>query len=464
MKGSRFGFDFVRAEDAALLTDLYELTMCASYFENGINETATFDLFVRKMPENRSYLLFAGLEQVLHYLEGMRFTEEQLDYLGRLGFKPDFLEYLSKFRFTGEVCAVPEGTVVFPEEPLIRVTAPVIEAQIIETYLLNTVSLQTALCTKASRVVHAARGRSVIEFGLRRTQGMDAGMKAARCAYIAGCNGTSNVLAGMRYGIPVFGTMAHSYVMFFEREVDSFRAFARTFPKGSTFLIDTYDDLRGAENAVTVAKEMAREGHTLSAVRLDSGDLLSLSREVRAILDRNGLGHVKIFASGDMDEYRVDDLVGRGAMIDAFGVGTRMSTSVDAPYLDVVYKLAGRVEGGRFIPTMKLSRGKVTLPGKKQVFRQRDADGRYVMDLVCLEDEAVEGEPLLRRMMEGGELVRRLPSLEEIRQHASRSLGNLPDALKRLSGAPPYPVVLSSRLRQISENLSGRLREHNGVA
>ena len=271
------GFDFVNEYNMSFLTDFYELTMCAGYFENQMWEAANFDLFIRRLPPNRSYFVFAGLEQILLFLRSMKFSEQQMAYLGKLGFKEDFLEYLGSFRFNGEVWAVPEGTIVFPGEPLIRVTAPIIEAQLVETFVLNTVNLQTMIATKASRVVAAASGRSVIEFGLRRTQGTDAGMKAARCSYLAGCHGTSNVLAGMKYGIPVFGTMAHSYVMFFDKEVEAFKAFAKAFPENSTFLIDTYDDLKGAENAAAVAKDLEKEGHRLNGVRLDSGNLAELS-------------------------------------------------------------------------------------------------------------------------------------------------------------------------------------------
>ncbi len=307
------GFDFVSETNMDLLTDFYELTMCASYFENERNEVATFDLFIRKLPPNRSYFIFAGLEQVLLYLENVRFGEEQIGYLRKRKLSEEFLDYLEDFRFTGEVWAVREGTVVFPHEPLIRVTAPMIEAQLIETFILNTVNLQTMLATKASRVVCAARGRSVVEFGLRRSQGTDAGMKAARCSYLVGADGTSNVLAGMKYNIPVFGTMAHSYVMSFDHEIDAFRAFSRTFPDSSTLLIDTYDSLKGAENAAVVAKELEKEGRRLNAVRLDSGDLLGLSRKVRRILDSHGLEYVKIFATGDLDEFVIADLLRKGA-------------------------------------------------------------------------------------------------------------------------------------------------------
>lgn len=452
-------FDFVNNENMSIFTDYYELTMCASYFENSRkNELATFDLFIRKMPPSRSYFVFAGLEQVLHYLEGIKFNKEHIEYLKKQGLKEDFLHYLTDFRFSGEVWAVPEGTIVFPNEPLIRVTAPIIEAQLVETFLLNTVNLQTMIATKASRIVHAAKGRPIVEFGLRRTQGTDAGMKAARCSYIAGCNGTSNVLAGMIYGIPIFGTMAHSYIMFFDKEIDSFQAFGKTFPETSTFLIDTYDDLKGAQNAAAVAKRMEKEGHRLRSVRLDSGDLLVLSKKVREILDRNGLDYVKIFASGDLDEYEIDRLVKHRAKIDAFGVGTRMSTSYDRPYVDVVYKLSGKVEGGVFVPAMKLSKGKLTLPGKKQIFRQRDKIGKYARDIIGLENQEVDGERLLTKVMENGRIAYDLPKLDEIRNVALRNLAELPERYKKLRAAPKYPVMLSPRLEEITEKLSEELK------
>jgi nicotinate phosphoribosyltransferase len=298
-------------ENLSLFTDLYELTMCASYFDNQKFEPATFDLFIRRLPPGRSYFMFAGLEQALLYLEKVKFTEEHLAYLRKQGFREDFLAYLRDFRFTGEVWAVPEGSIVFPNEPLIRVTAPLIEAQLIETFLLNTVNLQTMIASKASRVVQAADGKAVVEFGLRREQGVDAGMKVARSSYIAGCVGTSNVLAGFAYDIPVFGTMAHSYVMSFGHEIDAFRAFVHTFPNKSTLLIDTYGDIAGAEKAAVVAKELEKQGFRLGGVRLDSGDLAQLSKQVRALLDAKGLGYVTVFASGDLDEYRIAQLQGK---------------------------------------------------------------------------------------------------------------------------------------------------------
>jgi nicotinate phosphoribosyltransferase len=462
MKGS-LGFGFVDEEDMSMLTDLYEITMCASYFDNKKFEPATFDLFIRRLPPNRSYFLFAGLEQVLLFLERMRFTEEHIKFLRKQGFKEDFLEYLRNFKFSGDVWAIPEGTIVFPNEPLIRVTAPIIEAQLIETFALNTINLQTTIATKASRVVYAARGRSVIEFGLRREHGTDAGMKVARASYIAGCNGTSNVLAGMIYGIPVFGTMAHSFVMFFNSEIDSFRAFAKTFPDKSTLLIDTFDNIKGAENAMRVAKELERMGFRLRGVRIDSGDLVEISQKVRKMLDDNGLGYVQIFASGDLDEYRIEELLNKGAKIDAFGVGTRMGTSADRPYVDIIYKLCEKMnEQGEFQPIMKLSERKTTLPGRKQVFRFKDERGNFVKDVIALEGEDIGGEPLLVKVMEKGRIVYDLPPIEEIRKRALNNLSMLPEKYKRLKGAAKYPVELSPELKKLMRDLREKLKRVEG--
>jgi len=444
----------------AMLTDLYELTMCASYFDNKRDEPVTFDLFIRKLPPNRSYYVFAGLEQSLLFLENMNFNQEQTDYLRQQGFKDSFLNYLRDFKFSGDVWAVPEGTIVFPNEPLIRVTAPVIEAQLAESFLLNTVNLQTMIATKASRVVHAAKGRAIIEFGLRRTQGTDAGMKAARCSYIAGCAGTSNALAGMKYGIPIFGTMAHSFIMLFDKEIEAFEAFTHTFPDKPTLLIDTYDNLKGAENAATVAKELEKKGHRLSSVRLDSGDLVEISREVRALLDKKGLGYVRIFASGDLDEYKIEKLLRRGAKIDAFGVGTRMSTSEDRPYVDIIYKLSEKMDNdGKFVPTMKLSQGKITLPGRKQVFRLKDSNGNFSGDVIALHNEEIEGESLLLKVIERGKLVYDLPSIVEIRKVALENLSRLPERYKRLKKPAEYPVTLSPKLEKLVRQLSRELKK-----
>jgi nicotinate phosphoribosyltransferase len=452
---------FLKEENMSLFTDYYELTMCASYFDNKNFELATFDLFIRRLPENRSYFLFAGLEEALEYLQSIKFTEEHLIYLKKQGFNQDFLDYLRGFKFTGDVWAVPEGTVAFPNEPLIRVTAPIIEAQLVETFLLNTINLQTMIATKASRVVQAAKGKSVIEFGLRREPGIDAGMKVARSSYIAGCQGTSNVLAGMAYGIPVFGTMAHSFIMSYPKEIDAFRAFAKTFPDKSTLLIDTYEDIAGAEKAVAVAKELEARGFRLGGVRLDSGDLAETSRKVRKILDDNGLGYVKVFASGDLDEFKITQLISEDAKIDSFGVGTKMGTSADRPYLDVIYKLCEtQMADGSFLPIMKLSKDKNTLPGRKQVYRFKGEDGCFNRDIIALADERVGGEGLLVQVMQNGKLFGKLPSLEQIRVAASENLSNLPDKYKALTNAPAYPVELSQKLQSLIETTKAQLTKN----
>jgi nicotinate phosphoribosyltransferase len=449
---------YLKEENMSLFTDFYELTMCASYFDNKNFEPATFDLFIRRLPENRSYFLIAGLEEALQYLQNIKFTEEHLSYLKKQGFKEDFLDYLCGFRFTGNVWAVPEGTIAFPNEPLIRVTAPIIEAQLVETFLLNSVNLQTMIATKASRVVHAAKGKSVIEFGLRREPGIDAGMKVARSSHIAGCQGTSNVLAGQAYGIPVFGTMAHSFIMSYSKEIAAFRAFAKTFPNKSTLLIDTYDDISGAEKAAVVAKELEAKGFRLGGVRLDSGDLAQTSKKVRKILDAQGLEYVKIFASGDLDEFKIEELLSKGAKIDSFGVGTKMGTSADRPYLDVIYKLCETMTAdGNFLPIMKLSKDKITLPGRKQVYRFMDAAGNFEKDTIALADEKVQGEPLLVKVMEKGKLIYKLPSLGNIRATAAGNLSKLPKEYKALTGAPVYPVELSRNLLNLIKTLKRKL-------
>jgi nicotinate phosphoribosyltransferase len=441
---------YLKSQNMSLFTDFYELTMCASYFDNKNFEPATFDLFIRRLPENRSYFLFAGLEEALLYLQNIKFTDEHLSYLKKQGFRQDFLDYLRGFKFTGDVWAVPEGTVAFPNEPLIRVTAPIIEAQLVETFLLNTINLQTMIATKASRVVHAAKGKSVIEFGLRREQGIDAGMKVARSSYIAGCQGTSNVLAGMIFDIPVFGTMAHSFIMSYPKEIDAFRAFAKTFPNKSTFLIDTYDDIAGTEKAVTIAKELEANGFKLGGIRLDSGYLAETSKKIRKILDKNNLNYVKIFVSGDLDEYKITQLLNEGAKIDSFGVGTKMGTSADRPYLDVIYKLCETMSSdGSFSAIMKLSKDKLTLPGRKQVYRFQDTDRVFRKDIIALVDEKVGGEPLLVKVIEKGKLNYRQPTINEIRAKASDNLSKLPAEFKTLINAPLFPVELSEKLQEL---------------
>jgi nicotinate phosphoribosyltransferase len=451
---------FLKEENMSLFTDFYELTMCAAYYDNKNFETATFDLFIRRLPENRSYFLFAGLEEALGYLQSIKFTEEHLTYLKTQGFKEDFLTYLRNFKYTGEVWAMPEGTVAFPNEPLIRITAPIIEAQLVETFLLNSINHQTMIATKASRVVEAAQGKAVIEFGLRREPGIDAGMKVARSSYIAGCQGTSNVLAGLAYGIPVFGTMAHSFIMSYPKEIDAFRAFAKTFPNKSTLLIDTYDDIAGAEKAAIVAKELEAKGIRTSGVRIDSGNLAESSRKVRQILDNHKLPFAKIFVSGDLDEYKITELLNANAPIDSFGVGTKMGTSADRPYLDGIYKLCEtQTPDGTFAPIMKLSKDKFTLPGRKQVYRFTNYNGTYKKDTIALTDEPAAGEPLLIKVMSEGKLTYKLPSLEQIRCYAAENLAKLSKKHKVLTDAPVYPVELSQNLQRLIETVKQQITQ-----
>jgi nicotinate phosphoribosyltransferase len=429
--------------DLALLTDQYELTMLQTYWAEGLTDRAVFSLFVRNLPATRNFLLAAGLDVVLAYLEELRFTDDALAYLSSAGFlRPDFVDWLGGFEFTGDVRAVPEGTPVFAQEPLLEVEASLPEAQFVETYLLNQMHLQTLLASKGVRVKSAAEGRAVVDFGLRRIHGTDAGLKAARAFHIAGVEGTSNVLAGRVYGMPVTGTMAHSYIQAHDDEMEAFRAFVREFPD-TVLLVDTYDTLEGVRKVVRLAEELG-DAFAVHAIRLDSGDLVSLSRSARKILDAAGLQSVQIFASGGLDEWRVRDLVRAGAPIDGFGVGTNMGVSADAPSLDIVYKMTGYAGEGR----VKLSVGKSTLPGGKQVFRIEGEDGRAVRDVIGRADEDLPGRPLLRSVMQGG---RRLPEgeegLERARERAAVELSHLPTRLLALDPAdPPYPVQVSDGL------------------
>ena len=434
-------------ERLALLTDMYQLTMAACYFDQGMHEEATFSLFIRKYPAHRGYFVAAGLTEALNYLKTLRFTEADLAYLETTGlFQAKFLDYLKGVRFTGEVHALPEGSIFFKDEPILEVSAPILEAQLAETFIINAVSLQTLIATKASRSVHAAQGRPLIDFSLRRTHGTDAGLKVARASYLAGFLGTSNVLAGKLYGIPIFGTMAHSYISSFQQEIDAFRVFSQVFPKTTTLLIDTYDNISGAKHAVKVAKEMEARGGRLQFVRLDSGDLAAISREVRKILDDHGLNYVRILASGGLDEFEIAQLLADGGRIDSFAVGTKMGVSADAPYFDIAYKLvkyAGR-------PVMKLSTGKVTLVDQKQVWRQADGQNRPTRDVIALRDEALPGAaPLLQPVMRHGEILQPRPTLKEARQYFKRQFALLPEPYKDLTQPAPYPVDLSPGLRDL---------------
>ena len=434
-----------------LFTDLYELTMAASYYEHNVRSEVTFSLFIRDYPQDRSYFVSAGLEDVLRELEMFHFSESDINYLKKTDlFADDFISYLKQLRFSGHIHAMPEGTIFFANEPVLEITAPVIEAQLLETFILNTISFQTIIASKAARCVHAAKGRSLIDFSLRRTQGQDAGIKVARSTYIAGFAATSNVLAGKFYDIPISGTMAHSYISVFNSEVEAFSAFSRTFPDNSVFLIDTYDTVEGAKNAVIVAKNMKKNGNSLKGIRLDSGDMTDLSKKVRKIMDDAGLSDVKIFASSGFDEFKVADVIARGAEIDAFGVGTKVGVSADAPYLDIVYKIV------RFNDrdVRKLSPGKITLAGKKQVFRKSGGNGRYVEDTVGMRDEIIDGsKPLLESVMENGKSVHPFPRLCAVRERFKENFSSLDGKYKSLHGNILYPVKFSRRLIELQKGV-----------
>ncbi len=443
----------------SLLVDLYELTMAESYFRYKRNDLATFDLFVRQLPQNRSYLVNAGLNDILDYIKNLRFDKGCLSYLKTQKlFSTSFLKYLAGFRFRGDIWAMPEGTVFFANEPVVRVTASIIEAQIIETFLLNTINLQGTIASKASRVVSAACGRGVYDFSLRRTHGRDAAIKAARASYIAGFKGTSNVLAGKLYGIPIAGTMAHSFVMSFVSELESFKAYADTFPERTILLVDTYDTRKGVENAVRAGLELKKRGYNLLGIRLDSGDMVSLSKLARKILDASGLNYVKIFASGNLDEFKIKELLDKGAIADNFGVGTHMGVSIDAPCLDVIYKISEiSARDGKFTPTMKLSAGKANYPGRKQVFRIKDKGGNFIKDILALEGEKINGTPLLVKVVSRGKIVYRAPSLEEMRRYLNVTLSGFPAGMREVYSKYKYPVEASLRLKKLTEGLRQKL-------
>ena len=431
---------------SALVTDLYELTMAASYFNEGMSAPATFSLFIRTYPKDWGYFINAGLEDVLDYLENFHFTDSEIDYLKTTGiFSADFLDFLAGVRFSGTVWALKEGEIFFVGEPILEITAPVIEAQIVETSIINSVHLQSLICTKASRCMRAAQGRPLIDFSLRRTHGVDAGLKVARSSYIAGFTGTSNVLAGQLYGIPVSGTMAHSYITAFEEEIDAFRAFAHAHPDNTILLIDTYDTLSGAKKACEIGREMKDRGQKLRGVRLDSGDMAALSAKVRAILDDAGLQDTLVLASSGFDEYKIADVLARDARLDGFGVGTNMGVSKDVPTTDMAYKMVEY--DGR--PVLKLSTDKVSLPGEKQIFRTRDSNGRLKEDTLALRDEkpAANASLLLSKVMENGKRVFS-ETLDDIRKRCADSLARLPDEVARITQPAAYILRESEGLKR----------------
>jgi len=440
---------------AGLITDLYELTMAAGYWQSGkYRDVATFELSIRALPPQRSYLLAAGLEQALEYLRELRFGPEEIAFLRKhpalAPVKPEFFDFLAGLRFTGTVWAVPEGTVVFAEEPLLRVTAPIIEAQIIETYLLAMLTYQTTVATKAARMVQVAQGKGIVEFGTRRAHGPHAGWLASRASFIGGCRGTSNVLAGFDLGIPTYGTLAHSWMMSFEEEEEAFRQFTQVYGEGSVLLVDTYDSVEGVQKAL-------HGNLPFRGVRLDSGNFLEISRQVRKILDAAGRAEVQILASGDLNEYAIAELLREEAPIDLFGVGTDLVTSRDAPALSGVYKLVEIESGGRKRATAKFSESKISYPGAKQVFRIAAPGGEYDHDVLGLASETyADAETLLEPMIEGGELVRPLPSLEQLQTRAAENLARLPAQYRQLEASDIYPVEKSQALRNLLESVRSR--------
>ena len=439
--------------NASLLTDLYELTMLQSYFDAAMNETAVFDLFVRRLPPQRNYLIACGLEHVLRYLETFSFDQEAIEYLRTLGqFSEPFLRSLSRFRFTGDVYAMREGTAFFANEPILEIVAPLPEAQIAETFVLNQIQMATLAASKASRVVRAARGRSVVDFGVRAMHGTDAGIKQPRAFYIAGVDSTSSVLAGQVWGIPVSGTMAHSYILAFPDELAAFRQFVRTYPR-SILLIDTFSVENGIQNVISLMREIGGESH-VTGVRLDSGDLVQQAFAVRQKLDTAGLHDVKIYASSSLDEYEIEKIVDASVPIDGFGVGRNMASSFDVPVLDTVYKLteyAGQ-------PKMKFSESKSTLPGQKQVFRERSTHG-LVRDVVGLVDETgIAGEPLLVKVMENGRRTEPAAALQSCRDRCRAEVEALPPHLLELSRtSPEYRAEVSSGLARTIDTIRKKM-------
>ncbi len=432
-------FGFVNEDNMGLLTDLYELTMAQVYFDKNMNKTAIFDFYTRPV-ENRSYLINAGLEQLIYYLLNIKFTDEDINYLRSTGkFSEDFLNFLKDFKFTGNIYAIEEGEVIFPNEPIIQVEAPLIEAQIIETFLINTMQISILVATKAMRCYSVAKGTPLVDFGLRRAHGTDAGMKAARSSYIGGFLGTSNVLAGKEFGIPIFGTMAHSFILAHDSEEEAFENFAKRYPDNAIFLVDTFDTIEGTKKAIKVTKKLGMK--TFKGVRLDSGDILNLSKEVRQLLDENGYEKAMILVSGGINEYKIKELLDKGAPIDAWGVGTELVVSADLPYLDCAYKLV-EYDGK---PKMKFSPHKVTLPFKKQVYRFYK-DGLFEKDIICAYDESFDGKPLLKQYIKDGKLVEELPSLKEIQQKAINSLNSLPEEFKDITKTVYYLPEISPKI------------------
>jgi len=431
-----------------LLTDLYQLTMLQGYCERNMEELAVFEFFVRKLPVNRGYLVAAGLAQVLTYLEQLQFSDAEIEWLANTGrFKPPLLDRLRTLKFTGDVHAMPEGTVFFANEPILRITAPLPEAQLIESRIINLLHFQSMIASKAARSVLIAPDKLLVDFGMRRAHGSEAALLAARASYLAGFSGSATVAAGRCFGIPIFGTMAHSFIQAHSSESQAFIAFAQANPDDAVFLIDTYDTEAGAQKVVDLAATLYEQGIKIKGVRLDSGDLADHARKVRLILDRGGLDKATLFASGSIDEYKLEQLMTQQAPIDGFGIGTHLDTSADAPYLDCAYKLQEYAG----IARRKLSEGKATWPGRKQVYRNYDDNGIMSGDTVTLDNALCTGQPLLQWVMQRGKTVAKQPTLTVTREYAKRQLNSLPMPLRRLRDTPEYPVVISAELQALAK-------------
>ena len=430
----------------SMLTDLYELTMANVYFKTGENKKAVFSFYIRPT-EKRNFFLFSGLYELIQNILNMRFTDEDIEYLKSLNkFSEEFLNYLKNFRFTGNLYAVNEGSIVFPNEPLVQIEAPLIEAQIVETFLINSLQLPTLVSTKAARCYLVSQGKTLVDFSLRRTQGFDAGLKVAYSSYIAGFKGTSNLLAGEIYKIPVFGTMAHSFILAYQDECKAFEEFAKIYPDDTVFLVDTFDTIEGVKKAVKVIKELGLK--RFKGVRIDSGDLITLSKKAREILDSNGFKDAIIFASGGLNEYKIEELLKKGAKIDGFGVGTELGVSADLPYLDCVYKLA-EYDGK---PIAKFSKNKTTFPYKKQIYR-KFKDGKIYKDIVSKFDEKLEGTPLVDIYIKNGELIKDIPSISSIREYSLNQLNLLPDNLKDINRYYKFLPEFTSEILNTIERL-----------
>ncbi len=446
------------AGSSPLLTDLYQLNMIEAYLAEGETKTAVFELFVRRLPPRRGFLMAAGLEQALDFLETLNFTKDEIGWLRGTGkCSSRMLDYLAQLRFTGDVHALAEGTVFFADEPIVRVTAPLPEAQLVEARLINILHFQTLIASKAARMVLAARGKLLVDFGLRRAHGAEAGLMAARASYIAGFSGTATVLAARDFTIPLFGTMAHSYIQAHDSEEVAFERFAHARPEGLTLLLDTYDTEAAARKVVALAPKLRASGISISAVRLDSGDLIALSKSVRRILDEGGLIGVKIFASGGLDEDRLMAMAKASAPIDGFGIGTSLTTSSDVPALDCAYK----IQEYAGLPRRKYAAGKATWPGRKQIWRRYRADGRMVGDVLALEGDQQMGDELIRPVMRGGKRISPPPSLGEIRAHSTRELARLPGPLQELVPDANYPVKLGKSLLDLAAEFDRRFTEQN---